>query len=154
MEGDGSRVSGWPDKVAILSTTAERGGQAPHWDVDDTCRAIGGSEGSYELTRLVEDLHIRIASARILARNAPTPGALNNDGSLSAMANRDRRVSEGCLPLLLMLASRNPFRSPRCWYDEREEMNMVIHNGEAIPLISAPGSELFLKTRSALPGED
>lgn len=55
---------------------------------------------------------------------------------------------------LLRHANRLPMKEPIGEYDSAESLNMVVHNGERIPLVSAVGAPPTFSKTMARPGDD
>ena len=55
---------------------------------------------------------------------------------------------------LLQYAHRLPMKEPLGEYDSAESLNIAVHNGERIPLVSVAGAQPTSSKTMALPGDD
>ena len=63
-------------------------------------------------------------------------------------------MDETCVPLMIRLRCEAPQQEPAHWYDETQELNVLLHQGEIRPVMSVPGSLANLKTVTKPGGED
>jgi hypothetical protein len=63
-------------------------------------------------------------------------------------------MDETRVPLMIHLRCEAPRPRHEHWYDETQQLNVVLHHGEVRPVVSVPGSLANLKTVLAAGGED
>ena len=63
-------------------------------------------------------------------------------------------TDETCLPLMIRFRCQTPPRDQTYWYDETQELNVSLYQGQIQPVISLPGSLANLKTVMKPGGED
>ena len=63
-------------------------------------------------------------------------------------------MDETRVPLMIHLRCEAPLSRHEHWYDETQQLNVILHQGEVRPVVSLPGSLANLKTVTKPGGED